>query len=88
MSSKRNSKFLIQSTDELHICANLGNYQSRSGFDSLNAINTDMLKQQLMGLSCWETLCYRIINRLPYFYKECHPEDDISQCIDANQSNY
>lgn len=88
MSSKRNSKFLTQSTDELHICANPGNYQSRPCFDSLNTIDTDMLKKQLMGLPFWETLCYRIINKPPYFYKECCPEDDISQYIDANQSNY
>lgn len=88
MNSKNNSKFLTQNADELHVCANPGNYQTKSGFDNLNTIDTDMLKQKLMGLSCWETLFCRIINKPPYFYKECHPEDDISQCIDANQSNY
>lgn len=88
MSSKRNSNFLIQSTDEFHICANPGNCKSRSSFDSLNTIYTDKLKEQPKGLSCWETLCCRMINKHPYFCKDCHPEDDISQCIDANQSNY
>lgn len=89
MNSNRNSKCLTCSLGKLNIYVQPGNYQSRSGFDNLNTIDTDMLKQQLTALTFRETLCYGIINKTPYFHKECYPEngDDISQCTDANQSN-
>jgi len=55
----------------------------------LNAIVTDILKQQLTALTFWVTLCSRIINKTPYFYKGYYPEngDDTSQGRDVNQSN-
>lgn len=89
MNSNRNLKCLTWSLGELNIWVQPGNYQSRSGFDNLNTIDTDMLKEQLTALTFWETLYYGIINKTLYFYEEFYLEngDDISQCIDANQSN-